>query len=272
MPGTIDARTLFDASGHYHVETIPDQPRDESAHARRVVGSVAVHQDVNVGLDIGEHAPHHVALTLVGLAPHHGTGGTGDLDGAVGGIVVVDVDRRRRQLGAEIGDYLGDCRLFVEAGHQHGQALAAAGPPFLRAPRDHLALRHQFARIDHRSCGGSEVRITLAASPKCGLLNQSHTRSISCECPYDSEARKRACRTMVRTSESGHSRKCAIWRTCRATIAFLCSRVFRSEHSAWPSSSPSKAVRPAPSTVCSSSWPPIWGVSMRPSWRARDRR
>ena len=30
------------------------------------------------------------------------------------------------------------------------------------------------------SCGGSEVRIIFAASPKCGLLNQSHTRSISC--------------------------------------------------------------------------------------------
>src|SRR3954447_26260974 len=32
-------------------------------------------------------------------------------------------------------------------------------------------------------CGGSEVRIISAASPKCGLLNQSHTRSISCWCP-----------------------------------------------------------------------------------------
>ena len=27
---------------------------------------------------------------------------------------------------------------------------------------------------------GSEVRIISAASPKCGLLGQSHTRSISC--------------------------------------------------------------------------------------------
>ena len=27
-------------------------------------------------------------------------------------------------------------------------------------------------------CGGSEVRIILAASPKCGLLNQSHTESV----------------------------------------------------------------------------------------------
>ena len=32
-------------------------------------------------------------------------------------------------------------------------------------------------------CGGSEVRIILAASPRCGLLNQSHTRSLSCQCP-----------------------------------------------------------------------------------------
>jgi hypothetical protein len=30
-----------------------------------------------------------------------------------------------------------------------------------------------------RWCGGSEVRIISAASPKCGLLNQSYTRSIN---------------------------------------------------------------------------------------------
>src|SRR5215468_7283136 len=30
------------------------------------------------------------------------------------------------------------------------------------------------------SCGGSEVRIIPAASSQCGLLNQSHTRLISC--------------------------------------------------------------------------------------------
>src|SRR5262249_18773946 len=31
--------------------------------------------------------------------------------------------------------------------------------------------------------GGSEVRNIPAASPHCGLLNQSHTRSISGQCP-----------------------------------------------------------------------------------------
>jgi len=32
-------------------------------------------------------------------------------------------------------------------------------------------------------CGGSEVRVILAADPRCGLLHQGHTGSISCQCP-----------------------------------------------------------------------------------------
>jgi hypothetical protein len=41
--------------------------------------------------------------------------------------------------------------------------------------------RRNPARIERAAwCGGSEVRIILPASPKCGLLNQSHTRSTSC--------------------------------------------------------------------------------------------
>src|SRR5690349_4042076 len=38
-------------------------------------------------------------------------------------------------------------------------------------------------------CGGSEVRIILAASPRCGLLNQSHTRFNKLPVPFDSEVR-----------------------------------------------------------------------------------
>src|SRR5262249_44025831 len=41
-----------------------------------------------------------------------------------------------------------------------------------------------------RQCGGSEVRIILAASPRCGLLNQSHTRFNELLVPFDSEVRK----------------------------------------------------------------------------------
>jgi hypothetical protein len=53
-------------------------------------------------------------------------------------------------------------------------------------------------------CGGSEVCIIVAANPKCGLLNQSHTRFNKWLVSFDSEVRKRGCRTMMRTSESGH--------------------------------------------------------------------
>ena len=67
-----------------------------------VVGGVAVDQHVDVGLDVGEHPAHHVALALVRLPPHHGAGGARDLGGAVGRVVVVDVDRGLRQRGAEI--------------------------------------------------------------------------------------------------------------------------------------------------------------------------
>jgi hypothetical protein len=38
----------------------------------------------------------------------------------------------------------------------------------MRCPSDQKQKQNQ--------CGGSEVRIILAASPRCGLLNQSHTR------------------------------------------------------------------------------------------------
>ena len=43
--------------------------------------------------------------------------------------------------------------------------------------------RFHDADMINAQCGGSEVRINLAASPSCGLLNQSRTGSISCWCP-----------------------------------------------------------------------------------------
>ena len=140
MAGTISVRLPFDPRRHHHVETAFDQARDQGAHAAGVVGGVAVDQHVDVGLDVGEHPPHHVALALVALAPDHRAGGAGDLQGAVGGVVVVDVDRGLGQLGAETGDHSGDGGFFVEAGDQHGQTLVGAGPPFLRTGRDRLGL------------------------------------------------------------------------------------------------------------------------------------
>src|SRR6516164_6892072 len=57
--------------------------------------------------------------------------------------------------------------------HRHLHALPAAGNTPIRGDNP----------VSLPSVAVHEVRIIFAASPKCGLLNQSHTRSISCECP-----------------------------------------------------------------------------------------
>ena len=127
MAEAVGRLLAIDADGHDHVEPVVDQLVDHRRRARRVVGGVAVDQHVDVGLDVGEHAPHHVALALVGLAADHGAGLLRRLDGAVGRIVVVDVDRGVRQRGAEIGHDLGDRALLVVARHQHRDLVPALG-------------------------------------------------------------------------------------------------------------------------------------------------
>ena len=107
---------------------------DHAARARRVVGGVAVDQHVDVGVDVGEHAPHHAALALVLLAADDGAGPGRRLDGAVGGIVVVDVDAGLRQRRAEIGHDLADGRLLVVARHQHRDPAAAHDSGGVRIP------------------------------------------------------------------------------------------------------------------------------------------
>ena len=52
-------------------------------------------------------------------------------------------------------------------------------------------------------CGASEVCIIPAASPRCRLLNQSHTGFNQLSVSFDAEARSTACRKVCRPSESG---------------------------------------------------------------------
>jgi hypothetical protein len=51
------------------------------------------------------------------------------------------------------------------------------------------AILNRMSNSPHQ-CGGSEVRIIFATSPSFGLLNQSHTETISCRCSFESEVRK----------------------------------------------------------------------------------
>ena len=124
MAAPISGRLAVDARAHDHVEPLLDQPGDHGARARRVIGRVTVGQHVNVGIHIGEHAPHHIALALMTSRAAPPRRRLSDFNGAVGRVVVVDVDRRARKRGAKGADHLGNRGLFVVTGQQHRDLLA----------------------------------------------------------------------------------------------------------------------------------------------------
>ena len=119
MAGPVGGANLIDAQAHHHVEAIVHQHLDHARGARRVVGRIAIDQHVDVGVDIGEHAPHHVALALAAFAAHLGAGLARHCGGAIFRIIVVDVDIGRRQRFAKVGHDRGDGRFLVEAWHQN---------------------------------------------------------------------------------------------------------------------------------------------------------
>src|SRR6185312_10251403 len=129
MAGAVGGLGLLDARAHDHVAAVPDQAGDQARRARRVVGGVAVDQDVDVGLDVGEHAAHDKALALPRLAEHLGAGRARHRDRVVGRVVVVDEDRGGRQRRAEVAHDPRDRDGLVVARHQHGDAIAAQGAP-----------------------------------------------------------------------------------------------------------------------------------------------
>ena len=83
------------------------------------IGVVAVGHEVAVGLHLAEHAADDVALALHVFVAHDGAGGGGLLDGAVGGVIVVDIDVGLGQHLAEIAHHLADGLLFVIARQQY---------------------------------------------------------------------------------------------------------------------------------------------------------
>ena len=68
MSGPIRFLLAMDTAADHHIEPIVEQPRDHLAHARRVIGRVAVDQHIDVGFDVREHPPHDIAFALAGLA------------------------------------------------------------------------------------------------------------------------------------------------------------------------------------------------------------
>ena len=125
VAGAIGGFARRGAAADDHVETFGEQPVDHGAGRGGIVGAVAVGHQIDVGLDVGEHAPDDIALAAV-LDQHDGRAGlAGDIAGTVGRGIVEDVDRGFGQSGAKPGDDAGDGRRFVVAGEDDGDAVAA---------------------------------------------------------------------------------------------------------------------------------------------------
>src|SRR5262249_46148736 len=85
---------------------------------------VAVDHHVDVGLDVGEHPAHDVALARYRFAPHDRAGLAGHLRGTVRRSIVVDVDGRTGKMAAKVANDSRDRRLLVVTGHEHGDGYA----------------------------------------------------------------------------------------------------------------------------------------------------
>ena len=122
MAGAVGGLDVGDAGAGDHVECIVEQQVDHGCGALCVVGVVAVDEDVDIGVDVGKHAPDDVAFALEALAADAGAGLKRGGDGAVGGVVVVDEEGgcgQRARKGLNDG---GNCGLLIVTGDQDGDS------------------------------------------------------------------------------------------------------------------------------------------------------
>ena len=101
------------------VEVVADERCHHLRRARCIVRRVAVGHHVDVGIDFREHPAHDAALAGTRFVADDCTGGPGNVAGAIGGAVVVDVDHAAGQRGAEIGNDARDRRGLVVTRHEH---------------------------------------------------------------------------------------------------------------------------------------------------------
>ncbi len=150
VAGPIGGLGLAFAAAHHHVELLAHQHLDHLRRGGGLVGRVAVHQHIDVGVHVREHPAHHMALAGAGLAADHRARLGRHLGGAIAGAVVEDIDPRVRQGGAEVGHHLADGAGLVQAGDQDGDAQRTGGggprgDPFgdLLDPRVHVHPPHK---------------------------------------------------------------------------------------------------------------------------------
>jgi hypothetical protein len=76
----------------HHVELVIEKDGNEPWGGSSIVCIVAIDDDINVGLYIGEHAADDVPLPLHGFKADEGARRARDVAGAIARIVVVNID------------------------------------------------------------------------------------------------------------------------------------------------------------------------------------
>src|SRR2546423_1164637 len=103
------------ARADHHVRFAVDDRLNEISYRGSGISAITIHHDIHVGFDPSEHRSDDVSFSLSPLI-HDLRAGTPDLvDGAVGRVVVEDVDCRSRQLFPEIVNDTADCQSFIAA-------------------------------------------------------------------------------------------------------------------------------------------------------------
>ena len=88
MAAAIGVLFLVAPGADDHVELLGQELVDHRLRRAGIVGQVAVSHDVNVGIDVGEHAADDMALALLPLRPDDGAPGGRDFSGPVAAVVV----------------------------------------------------------------------------------------------------------------------------------------------------------------------------------------
>ena len=81
---TAVGRRFADPGAHHHIAGTVEQQGNEAWSTRRVVGGISIDQHIEIGLNVAEHPPHHIPLTLARFVADYGTGGAGLVGSAVG--------------------------------------------------------------------------------------------------------------------------------------------------------------------------------------------
>ena len=108
----------LEAAGDGHVRVTIEDGVEEEIDGGGVVGVVAIHQNEDVGIDFFEHGSDDVALALAFFPADGGAGGAGVLNGAVGAIVVKDINLGARESLTEVADDLGDGFFLLVTGNE----------------------------------------------------------------------------------------------------------------------------------------------------------